>query len=209
MKIDPRSDHATDEASAKAATGRTLGEWFALLDAFGGPGKGRRDIGNHLLDVHKLDPWWVATINIAYEAAHGLLEKDGRPKGYTICATKSIKVSADACHAAFASAEALDRWLGPQHELDFAEGGELRNADGNRAALRKISPGKVIRLVWREPVFAADTPVEVKFQPNPATTGPKTTVMITHERLQDRAAADGFRRAWGEALDRLKTLLER
>ena len=81
MKIDARSDHPTDEASAKAATGRSLGEWFALLDAFGGLGKGRREIGNHLQGTYKLDPWWVATINIAYEAAHGLRDADGRAKG--------------------------------------------------------------------------------------------------------------------------------
>jgi hypothetical protein len=32
--------------------------------------------------------------------------------------------------------------------------------------------------------------------------------MVTIERLQTRAEADGYRRAWGEALDRLKTTIE-
>ena len=47
MKIDLRGDRPLD--AIKAETGRGLEEWFALLDAFGGPGKGRREIGNHLL----------------------------------------------------------------------------------------------------------------------------------------------------------------
>lgn len=38
--------------------------------------------------------------------------------------------------------------------------------------------------------------------------GGKCTVMITHDRLQTRAEADGLRAAWGEALGRLKALLE-
>ena len=204
MKIDLAADHASDEKSAKAATGRSLGEWFALLDAFGGPGKGRREIGQHLHDVHKVDPWWAATINIGYEAAHGIVEKDGRARGYTICATKSVKATPEACHAAFASAAALDAWLGPKHQLDLRDGGSLANADGNRALVKKVNPGKSIRLVWQQPDAAPDTPVEVKFQP----AGAKTTVMVTHERLQTREEADGFRRAWGAALDRLKTRLE-
>lgn len=204
MKIELRSDKPLDDASAKADTGRTLAEWFALLDAFGGPGKDRREIGNHLYDVHKLDPWWIATLNIEYEAAHGLREKDGRAKGYTICATKSIKATPQRCFDAFAGAPALDRWLGGGHALDFKDGGSLRNDDGNAATIRKINAGKAVKLLWTQTDAACDTPVEVKFQPS----GAKTTVIVTHDRLQTRADADGLRRAWGEALERLKAMLE-
>lgn len=204
MKIELRSDRPVDDAACKADTGRSFSEWFALLDAFGGPTKGRRDIGNHLYEQYKVDPWWVATLNVAYEAHHGLSEKDGRAKGYTICATKSIKASPADCWSKFADAKSLDGWLGAKHALDLREGGELRNADGNRAAIRKFTSAKVLRLVWQQPDAAPDTPVEIKFQPS----GAKTTVMITHDRLQTRADADGFRRAWGEALERLKATLE-
>lgn len=202
MKIELRADHSLEDA--RADTGRTLAEWFALLDAFGGPGKGRREIGNHLYDAYRLDPWWISTLNIEYEAARGLRDKDGRPRGYAICATKSIKATPRACYDAFASAPALDCWLGPGHALDFREGGELANADGNRAQLRKLNSGKSIRLAWRHEDGAADTPVEVKLQP----AGARTSVVVTHERLPTRAAADGFRRAWAEALERLKAVLE-
>lgn len=202
MKIELRSDKPLEAIHAE--TGRSLDEWFAVLDAFGGPGNGRREIGNYLYDTYKLDPWWIATLNIEYEARHGLREKDGRPKGYTICATKSIRAPAQACFDAFAGAAALDGWMGSGHTLDFREGGELRNADGNRAVLRKISPGKAIKLLWMQADAARDTPVEVKFQPTSA----RTTVMVTHDRLQSRADADGMRRAWGEALSLLKAALE-
>jgi uncharacterized protein YndB with AHSA1/START domain len=204
MKLELRADRSSDEARCRTDTGKTPAEWFGVLDAFGGPGKGRRELGNHLHDEYKVDPWWVATLNIGYEAHHGLRERDGRAKGYTICATKSIKATPMACFEAFTSAAALDAWLGPGHALDFREGGHLSNADGNRAGIRRITPGKLLKLVWQQPDAATDTPVEVKFQP----AGAKTTVMITHDRLQSRAEADGFRQAWGEALARLKARLE-
>ena len=76
--------------------------------------------------------------------------------------------------------------------------------DGNRALIRKINPAKTIKLVWQQADAAPDTPVEIKFSP----AGAKTTVMITHDRLQTRADADGLRRAWGEALERLKAVIE-
>lgn len=204
MKISLLAAHSVDDATAKAATGRTLGEWYALLDANGGPEQGRRAIGNLLNDSYHVDRWWISTINIGYEAAHGRVEKDGRAKGYTICATKAIKADASTCFAAFATAAVLDRWLGSGHALDFVEGGSLVNADGNRARIRKINPGKKITLVWEQTDAAPGTPVEVAFQSSAG----KTTVMITHDRLQTRADADGLRAAWGEALSRLKASLE-
>ncbi len=201
MRIELRPDHAID--TAVAATGKSLTQWFAEIDAWGGAALGRREIGQRLLS-YKLDPWWIATLNIEYEAAKGIVEKDGRAKGYTICATKSLKAAPDTCYTAFASAAALDRWLGPGHALEFRDGGTLRNGDGNHALIRKLSPARTIKLVWQQPDAAPDTPVEVKFAP----AGAKTTVMITHERLQNRAEADGLRRAWGEALERLKAVIE-
>jgi len=132
------------------------------------------------------------------------MAKDGKPRGYSICPTKSIKASPADCFKAFASAKALDHWFGPKHEIDLREGGHWRNADGNRATIRKVNPGKNIRLVAEDEGLTLPTPVEVKFTPN----GAHCTVMVAIERLQTRAEADGYRRAWSEALDRLKQSLE-
>ena len=204
MQIELRPEQAYDEASARKATGKSLGDWFAVLDEAGGPSIGRRDLGQLLLATHKVAPWWSSTILGLYEAAHGLCEKDGRLKGYTICSTKSMKASPADCYALFGSAAALDRWLGPGHSLSLEEGGSLRNGDGNAATFRKITPGKSIRMLWQQPGIGEDTPVEIKFAPS----GAGTTVMITHERLQTREEADGLRAAWGAALERLKPLVE-
>jgi uncharacterized protein YndB with AHSA1/START domain len=204
MKVERKSDHAVGDDSAKAATGKSLADWYKLIDKKGGAGLGRRELGNWLVGELKVDPWWSTTIVNEYEIARGVMEKDGKPKGYTICATKSVKADPKKAYATFSTAAALDRWFGAKNKLDLKDGGRLENADGNRATVKKATPDKTIRFVWEDAGLTMPTPVEVKFQP----AGAKTTVMVTIDRLQTRAEADGYRKAWGEALERLKSTLE-
>jgi len=204
VKVERKSDHAVSEASCKGATGKTLAEWFKVLDKHGGIELGRRALGNWLMEESKVEPWWSSTIVNEYEIARGDFAKDGKPKGYSICPTKSIKASASDCYDAFATATALDRWFGPKHDVDLREGGHWRNADGNRAAIKKANPGKNIRLLAEDEGLTLPTPVEIKFEGK----GDKCTVMVSIERLQTRAEADGYRHAWSDALARLKAVVE-
>jgi len=204
VKVERKAEHAVSDASCRSATGKGLAEWHELIDRKGGIALGRREIGSWLVGELKVDPWWSATITHEYEIARGAADKDGKPRGYTICATKAINAGPDRCFAAFSTAAALDGWFGPGHEARIEDGGHWRNSDGNVATVRKVSPSKAIRAVWEDPGLTLPTPVEIKFTPS----GAKTTVMVTIDRLQTRAEADGYRRAWGEALDRLKGTLE-
>ena len=116
MKVERKAEHAVSDETCKAATGRTLAEWHGLIDGRGGVELGRRKIGDWLAGELKVDPWWSTTITHEYELTRGAVEKDGKPKGYTICATKSVKADPATCYGAFATAAALDRWFGPRHD---------------------------------------------------------------------------------------------
>ena len=196
MKVERRADHAVSEASCKEASGKTLAEWFKALDKHGGVARGRRELGKWIEHQHGVGTWWATTIVNEYEIARGDMARDGKPKGYSICPTRSIKAGAGDCYAAFATAKALDRWFGPKHDVDLRDGGHWRNADGNRATIRKTTPGKNIRLVAEDEGLTLPTPVEIKFEGK----ADKCTVMVSIERLQTRAEADGYRRAWSDAL---------
>jgi uncharacterized protein YndB with AHSA1/START domain len=204
MKIERKADHAVSEAACKTATGKTLAEWFKVLDQHGGVPLGRRTLSKWLEHEREVELWWATTIVNEYEIARGDLARDGKPKGYMICPTKSIKASPKDCYAAFATAKALDAWFGPKHDVDLREGGHWRNGDGNRATIRKVNAGKNIRAVFEDAGLTVPLPVEIKFEPN----GKNCTVMIAIDRLQGRAEADGYRRAWSEALQRLKAVIE-
>lgn len=203
MKVTLRSEKVVSDENAKRDTGKGFAEWWKLLDAFGGPAKGRREIGVLLFGELKVDAWWSATLQVEYERHKGVVEKDGKGKGYTICATKSVKAAPEKCFEMWATGKALDGWFGPGNVLDLKAGGSLSNGDGNAAEVKGVTPGKTIRLIWKD-ASAPGTPVEIKFQPAPG----KTTVMVTHDRLQTRDEADGLRAAWGEVLDRMKKLVE-
>jgi uncharacterized protein YndB with AHSA1/START domain len=205
MKVERKADHAVSEASCKEATGKSLAEWFKALDRHGGIPLGRRELSKWIEHEHDVDVWWAATITNEYEIVRGDLAKDGKPKGYSICPTKSVAASPVKCFAAFATAAALDDWFGPRNQLDLRDGGTWTCADGNRATLRKVNAGKNIRLMAEDAGLTLPTPVEIKFTPN----GTKCTVMVAIERLQTRAEADGYRHAWSDALDRLKATVER
>ncbi len=198
---------AANEMSAEAirkATGKSWDDWYGLMDKFGGAAKGRKALGEFLLKKHGVDAWWTTTLIVEYEKARKVVEKDGQPKGYNICVTKAIKAKPAQVFDAFSSAAKLGKWLGAGTKLDFREGGSLETAGGHRGSIKKINPGKLIRFTWEGQRHAAGELVEVKLQPS----GEKCSVILTHDRIQTRDAADGLRTAWGQALDTLKAQLE-
>jgi uncharacterized protein YndB with AHSA1/START domain len=67
-----------------------------------------------------------------------------------------------------------------------------------------VRQDKDLRFTWNTKGSTDDAQVDVMF----AETAGKTGMTPTHGRIQTRAEADGLRRAWGEAFDRLKKRLE-
>lgn len=203
MKVRLEPDHPLTDVACREATGRTIAEWMAYLDAWGAQGKGRRAISDHVFVELKVDAWWVATLNVAYEAASGQTEKDGRPKGYCICCTKTIEAPIDEVYAAWTDLAHLTRWFGATH-LEVTEGGALRDADGNTGVFKRIRPNKDLRFEWKG-ASGDSSLVDMTLTDKG---GGKTGVLVNHDRIQTRAEADGLRAAWGDALTTLKTQLE-
>ncbi len=205
MKPTPLDTPALDDPTVRAKTGQTASQWFAHLDGIGGPTKGRRELVQHLYSENKLDEWWSTTLVVEYERARGALEKDGKPKGYSICSTKTVAAPLARVFAAFGDARDLDRWLGPRTRVAFEDGGKLENADGDRATFVRIRAGKDLRLAWERAELAPGSQTEVLF----ADKGKgKTGITLNHTRIQSRAGADLLRAGWSAAFDKLKALLE-
>jgi len=194
-----------NDATVRERTGKTLAQWFEHLDALGGLAKGRRDLVQAIYDGAKIDEWWGVTLVVEYERARGAKEKDGQPKGYSICSTKTIAAPLERVFQAFGTSKDLDRWLGPKTEVSFTDGGTLANADGDRASFTRIRPGKDLRLAWQHATRAPGSQVEVLF----ADKGKgKTGLTLNHTRIQGRREADELRAGWSAAFERLKAHLE-
>ena len=201
MDISFTPDFAVDDASCEAATGKTYAEWAALLAERGLPDQ-RREAINLIYDQtgRGKDVWWPTTIWVELERQRGVVKKDGRGEGYNICCTKGFKLTPEEVFQAFASAAEVDSWVGGW-QGEISEGASFSVA-GCSGTVGRIRPGKDLRLSWQSPGFE---PSEIEIQLTAA--AGKTTVNINHKRLQTRAEADGLRRAWGAALDRLKAKL--
>lgn len=205
MQVKLESQYPLSDEAIGTATGKSFDEWYGILDARGGPSIGRREINNFLYAECKVDIWWCATLNAEYEAARGVKDKDGRAKGYTICSTKTITAPLDKVYDAWTSAAALDTWFGKGNKASVVDGGEFTNADGNQGVFKRVRPNKDLRFTWDGPDANSGTIVDVIFQDKG---NGKSYVQITHDRIQTRAEADGLRHAWGEALDRLKAVMD-
>jgi uncharacterized protein YndB with AHSA1/START domain len=206
MKIVKVDTPDLQDSVVKEKTARTMKEWYAHLDGRGGLGAGRRELINHLYSDEKLDEWWAVTVVVEYERARGQVEKDGKPKGYSVCATKTISAPLERVFDAFADKKSLDRWLGPKTRIEFKDGGAFANADGDAGTFSRIRANKDIRLAWNHPKIGTGTQVEVLF----ADKGKgKTGITLNHTRIQSRREADDLRAGWGAAFDSLKELLEK
>jgi len=204
MKVDAKPAHAVEDSTAKAATGRSMKEWYALLDDAGGTTLGRKGTNDLLYTRHKVDAWWTSTLATEYERARGLKEKDGRPRGYAICVTKNIKAPAARVYAAFTDNAQLSKWFGNAARAQATDGGKWSDGDGHSGAYTKLAPGKTVRFTWVDAASRNESQVELKITEKNGVSG----LVLNHERIQDRGEADGLRAAWGDAIATLKSQLE-
>ncbi len=204
QRIEATSPPITD-ATSKKQTGKTLKEWFKAIDDIGGKEKGRRAVTEFLNGKEGIDEWWMTTLAVEYENARGIVEKDGKPKGYSPCASKTINAPMDKVFAAWSSAKAVERWFSKKAKWEFKPGGRFESAEGDCGEFLKVRENKDIKLTWETPDLAAGTTVEVQFHVKSAD---KTTIYVNHMRIQKREDADVLRASWGAALDKLKAVLE-
>jgi hypothetical protein len=63
---------------------------------------------------HDVELWWATTITNEYEIARGDLARDGKPKGYSICPTKSIKAGAKGVLRGVRNGQGAQRLVRPE-----------------------------------------------------------------------------------------------
>ena len=204
MKFAPKSDHPVTNDAARAATGKTLDQWFKELDKLDGLKLGRREINNRLYE-QKLDPWWCATIAVEYEKHHDVRKKDGLYEGYFVCSTQTVAAPPADVFKAWANGAELSKWFGTGSKAEVKDGGSFENKDGDKGTFLRVRQNKDLRMTFEHPGLSAPTQVDVQFQDKGKG---KTGLLVNHTRIQTRAEADGLRAAWAQALDRLKAICE-
>jgi uncharacterized protein YndB with AHSA1/START domain len=172
----------SDEA-VESKTGKTWSRWFKHLDAAGGKKMTHQEIAAHLHEKDGVRPWWTQMIAVTYEQARGLRQVHEKPGGYEISVSRTVAVSAGKAFKAWTDEKTRQKWL------------------TSKMQIRKATANKSLRITWED----GRTSVAAAFTPKGSD---RCQVVAQHSKLPDSKAAAKMKKFWGEALDRLKEMLE-
>jgi uncharacterized protein YndB with AHSA1/START domain len=172
--------------AAKAKTGKSLDEWFALLDKAGAAGWPHKDIAAHLHDACGCPGWWCQMIAVGYEQERGLRVKNqGCAGDFAANASKTIAVPVAKLYESWADPRMLASWL----------------SDAAKITVRKANLNKSMRITWID----GQSSVEVYFWIKGTA---KSQVAVQHCKLASPKEVDVWKAYWAAALSKLQALLE-
>lgn len=168
-------------------TGKRSGEWFAILDAWGGTERTHKEIAGQLTEVHDIEGWWAQSLTVMYEQARGMRAKGQRANGlFEATASKTVAVPVEELFDAFCDEGRRRAWL----------------PDGGLSE-RTQRPPKGARFDWED----GTTRVIVTFD-RKGDGGDKSVVALAHERIPDAESLEELKLFWRERLGVLKQELE-
>jgi hypothetical protein len=165
-------------------TGKGWTEWFAILDRAGAAKMSHREIATYLSERQSCPPWWGQMVTVGYEQERGLREKHQKPDGYSASASKTVAVPVTELYEAWVDEKIRRRWL-----------------PGVAFVIRKATAPKSLRITPED----GQSDLSVMFY---AKGEDKSQVAIEHDKLGTREDVARSKTYWGEALDRLKAMLE-
>ena len=175
--------NVSDEA-VKAKTGHDWTEWLGILDAAGAKEMTHKAIVAILVEKHAVPDWWCQMVTVGYEQARGLREKYQKLDGYEGSASKMISRPVSVVYAAWVDDSIRKQWI-----------------PGKEILIKKATTDRSLRITWLE----NQSSVDVLFYPRGEE---KSQVTINHGKLTNQDEVNQIRQYWGEALVRLKELLE-
>ena len=177
-------DLGRPDEKVRAATGKGWDEWFAILDRWGATRRTHTDIARHLSTELGVPGWWAQTVTVGYERGRGMRGVNERVGGgYAVSVSKTVPGAPEDLLREFTDARKRNRWLGS---------GTLKP---------RPFKGKTARFDFRD----GQSRVEVVIVPKD---GARTTVFVTHVKLQGRDAVESMRAFWKERLAELAARLK-
>lgn len=177
----------TSDASIRERTGRGWEEWFDLLDEWGAADKPRREISRWVASQLSTEPlaWNAQAITGSYERARLGREVGQFDDGFRAAVSKTVAVPVERLYDAFVQPRQRKRWL-PDATLR------------RRTATRPLRA----RFDWGDD----GSRLHVTFEGKGTA---KSTVTVSHERLEDAQERDRMKVYWKVRTAALKQELER
>jgi uncharacterized protein YndB with AHSA1/START domain len=182
-ELKPDKPGGMSSEAVMKSTGRSWDEWFAIFDEAGLQASTHKQIVAEA-EKHGVGAWWRQMVAVGYEQARGLRTVNmSRAGDYQVSASKTIAANMERAMNAWTDETVRERWL-----------------PGAQMTIRKVNPGKNIRVVWHEGGI-----MDVRFVSKSES---RCSVTIDHGKLGEASDVDRYRGYWQAALDRLKNMLE-
>jgi len=170
----------------RAQTGKTMEEWFLLLDQKGAKEMKHAAIFGLVGAIKGLEPlgqWNQNLLTTSYEWSRGLKQRGEKENGFEISVSKTMNVPVQLLYQSWTDNKLRTRWL-----------------PGEQITIRKTTENKSLRITW------SDGTTNVSVELYPKTPG-KTQVVVQHIKLPDAEQAAIRKQYWSERLEALKALI--
>jgi hypothetical protein len=169
-----------------AETGKTMEEWFQVLDERGAKKMKHADIFDLVAGIEGLVPlgqWNQNLLTTTYEWNRGLKERGQKGKDFEIGVSKTI---------AAPISELYRSWIDDGIRKDWLP---------EEITIRKATEDKSARITWSD----GATSLSVDFYPKGEG---KSQVVVQHLKIPNSKMASEMKEYWGKKLEKLKSMLE-
>jgi len=183
----PRERKIITDKVVVEKTGKTMEEWFGVLDK-----KGAKKLDSHgIYDLIKgidglqvLGEWNQGLLSTSYQWSRGLRERGEKAAGFEVSVSKTVAVPVGELYNAWADEKIRKEWL-------REKGASITKATENRS----------VRILWSD----KGTRLSVDFYSKGDS---KSQVVVQHLKLPNSEKAAEMKEYWSQALEKLKSALE-
>lgn len=168
-------------------TGKTMEDWFALLDKKGAQKKDANGIYKLISSVpglKSLGEWNQGLLSTSYQWSRGLRERGQKGKEFEVGVSKTVNVPLSVLYQSLTDDKIRNKWC--KEKIEFS----------------KTTKDKSARAVWSD----KETRLSIDFY---AKGNDKSQIVVQHLKISDAKEAAALKDYWGKTLEGLKQLLEK
>lgn len=168
-------------------TGKTIEDWFMLLDKKGAQKKdanGIYELISSIPGLKSLGEWNQGLLGTSYQWSRGLRARGQKGKEFEIGASKTVNVPLEVLYHSMVDDKIRNKWC--REKIGFS----------------KTTKNKSARAIWSD----KETRLSIDFY---AKGKDKSQIVVQHLKIPDSEKAAALKAYWGKTLNDLKQLLEK
>jgi hypothetical protein len=182
----PKQRNVITDKVVVAKTGRTMTEWFTILDE-----KGAKKLDSHgvyalITSIDGLKPlgeWNCGLLSTSYQWDRGLRERGEKADGFEISVSKTIAVPVEMLYSAWLDDRLRKKWL------------------ADKITITKSTENKSVRVLWSDNTTRLSVDLYQKGDG-------KSQIVVQHLKIPDSEMAVGMKEYWVARLSVLKAMVE-